>query len=393
MRTSVREILTSALKKEESPLFLSKNKKEIYKYLTKRGFDLKIEEIEEFLEAERSNNIVYRNDSERRKREVSRAMILAPDFFYWMHGDVAYTSKHRNYGNDSTKFILLLIDSLSLMTFLAPLKSTRSHDVISAFEFVFSNSDYLPGRIKRLSTDFGVEFRSSAVLSYLKKNGIRPNPIPPRRLERKGKGSPYAEQAIRMAKIYLNRSMDNDEKNGSMKWPERLLAVQKIMNNRGRAVFGGYSSSDMINQNPKHVQLLKHSYRISSRKYLKKNIANPLNIELYSIVKIQKYSAKENLGFKESHGSYGDRYYIVLKRFEHDFVNYFLLGNVHSLLPISNVQFSYYELKVFKHMTLGRARYMDCLGEAAVRRNDGAYTYFTVEGSEKPYYAVKNDVN
>ena len=48
---------------------------------------------------------------------MSRAMVLAPDFFYWMHGDVAHLSKHRNYGNGSTKMILLLIDSLSLMTF------------------------------------------------------------------------------------------------------------------------------------------------------------------------------------------------------------------------------------------------------------------------------------
>ena len=387
MRSSARKTLTSALRKKESPLFLSKNKKEIHKYLTKRGFDVKKEEIEEFLEAEKSSGLVIRNDSERQKREVSRAMILAPDFFYWMHGDVAFFSKHRQYGNDSTKMILLLIDSLSLMTFLAPLKSTRAKDVIAAFEFVFHNSVYLPERFKRLSSDMGQEFGSIDFLNFLKMHGIKSNRIPPRRLERKGKGSVYAEQAIRMAKILVERSLQNDE---SMKWPERLLAVQKIMNNRGRAVFNGYSSNDMINQNPKQVIMMKHSYRIQSRKYLKKNLKNPVNIELYCIVKVQKNTAKENLGFKESHGSFGDRFYIVLQRFQYDGVFYFLLGNVYSLAPVSDAKFSYYELKVFKNMTIGKARYMNCLGDSAVRKNDGVYTYFTVDGSKKPYFAVKN---
>ena len=388
MRPNVREILTSALRKKESPLYLSKNLKEIYKYLTKRGFDITKEEIRQFLDSEKSSGLVIRNDSERRKREVSRAMVLAPDFFYWMHGDVAHLSKHRNYGNGSTKMILLLIDSLSLMTFLAPLKSTRSNDVIVAFEFIFLNSVYLPERCKRFSSDFGVEFRSNAILMFLKKNGIKCDPIPPKRLDRKGKGSVYAEQAIRMAKMYLQRSMENDDSDGKMKWSERLLAVQKIMNTRGRAVFNGYSSLDMINQNPKQVQMMKHSRRIKSRKYLKQNIENPANIELYCIVKVQRYGPKENLGHKESYGSYGDRFYIVLQRFQHDFVNYFVLGNVHSLNVISDVKFSYHELKVYKDMSLGKARYMNCMGESAVRRKDGQYTYFTVEGSKKPYYAV-----
>ena len=273
MRSSVRKTLTSALQKKESPLFLSKNKNEIHKYLSKRGFDVKKEEIEEFLEGQQSSGLVIRNDSERLKRETSRAMILAPDFFYWMHGDLAFFSKYRQYGTDATKMILLLIDSLSLMTFLAPLKSTRAKDVIAAFEFVFYNSDYLPERFKRFSSDYGQEFGSNLFLSFLKMHGIKSNPIPPRRLERKGKGSVFAEQAIRTAKMMIERSLQNDESSGVMKWPERLLAVQKIMNSRGRAVFNGYSSKDMINQNPKQVAMMKHSHRIKSRKYLKKNLS------------------------------------------------------------------------------------------------------------------------
>ena len=91
MRSILRETLTSALRKKESPLFLSKNKNEIYKYLSKRGFDIKKDEIEEFLEGEKSSGLVIWNDSERMKREASRAMILAPDFFYWMHGELLFS--------------------------------------------------------------------------------------------------------------------------------------------------------------------------------------------------------------------------------------------------------------------------------------------------------------
>ena len=217
MRSSVRKTLTSALQKKESPLFLSKNKNEIHKYLSKRGFDVKKEEIEEFLEGQQSSGLVIRNDSERLKRETSRAMILAPDFFYWMHGDLAFFSKYRQYGTDATKMILLLIDSLSLMTFLAPLKSTRAKDVIAAFEFVFYNSDYLPERFKRFSSDYGQEFGSNLFLSFLKMHGIKSNPIPPRRLERKGKGSVFAEQAIRTAKMMIERSLQNDESSGAQR--------------------------------------------------------------------------------------------------------------------------------------------------------------------------------
>ena len=133
MRPKVRKLLDSALREKNSPLFLSKNKTEIKKYFDERGIDVEEKELNQYLEEERSNGVVIRNDSERKKKEVSRAMILAPTFFSWVYSDVLHLSKSRFYGKDSTKYVVLVVDSLSLFTYLAPLKSTKADDLISAF--------------------------------------------------------------------------------------------------------------------------------------------------------------------------------------------------------------------------------------------------------------------
>ena len=180
MRAKIQKLLDSAIHEKNSPLFLSKNKKEIIEYFEKRGFDVEEREIVEYLQEERSSGLVIRNDSERKKKEVSRAMILAPNFFNWIFSDVLHLSKSRNYGKGSTKYILLIIDSLSLFTYLAPLKSTKADDLIFAFQSVFNRSPYLPQSCDRLSTDQGIEYLSKKSRSFFESNGIRLQPISPR---------------------------------------------------------------------------------------------------------------------------------------------------------------------------------------------------------------------
>ena len=48
MRPKIRKLLDSAIHEKNSPLFLSKNKKEIIEYFEKRGFDVEEREIVEF---------------------------------------------------------------------------------------------------------------------------------------------------------------------------------------------------------------------------------------------------------------------------------------------------------------------------------------------------------
>ena len=392
MRPKVRKLLDSALREKNSPLFLSKNKSEIKKYFDERGIDVEEKELNQYLEEERSNGVVIRNDSERKKKEVSRAMILAPTFFSWVYSDVLHLSKSRFYGKDSTKYVVLVVDSLSLFTYLAPLKSTKADDLISAFQTIFSRSPYLPEQCDRLSCDEGIEYLAKKSRQFFLSHGIRLNPISPRRLDRRSYGANFAEVLNRSLRSYIEKLQFNDEMK-KMSWNEKLLAVENIMNKKARAVFKGYSSADMLTQSPKYVQMLKFDRRLVSRKFLRNYIEKPKNIVLFSIVKIQKYKAKEGLGFKESYSSFSSQFYIVLERHEHDHVLYFSLGSVFSLKPVTNSKFSFYELKVYNEISLAKARYLNCLAEPLNKRTIGVYSYFNVKHCDKVFYASKNAFN
>ena len=389
MRPKVRKLLDSALREKSSPLFLSKNKSEIKKFFEKRGFDVEEREINEYLQEERSNGVVIRNDSERKKKEISRAMILAPNFFSWTYSDVLHLSKSRNYGKDSSKFVVLIVDSLSLFVYLAALKSTKADDLISAFKTIFSRSPYLPENCDRMSCDEGVEYLAKKSRNFFISHGIRLNPIPPRRLDRRSYGANFAEVMNRSLRSYIEKIQLNDEMK-KLSWNEKLLAVENRMNKKARAVFKGYSSADMLTQSPKYVQMLKFDRRLVSRKSLRENMENPKNILLFSIVKIQKYKAKEGLGFKESYSSFSSQFYIVLDRHEHDHVFYFTLGSVFSLKAVTESKFSFHELKVFSEISLGKARYLNCIAEPLNKRIIGDYSYFNVKYCDKVFYASKN---
>ena len=392
MRPEVRKLLDSALRDKKSPLFLSKNKIEIKNFFEKRGLDVEDKELNEYLQEERNNGVVIRNDSERKKKEISRAMILAPNFFSWIYSDVLHLSKSRFYGKDSTKYVVLVVDSLSLFTYLAPLKSTKADDLISAFQSIFSRSAYLPEQCDRLSSDQGIEYLAKKSRQFFLSHGIRLNPISPRRLDRRSYGANFAEVLNRSLRSYIEKIQFNDEMK-KLSWNEKLLAVENIMNKKARAVFKGYSSADMLTQSPKYVQMLKFDRRLVSRKFLRNYIEKPKNIVLFSIVKIQKYKAKEGLGFKESYSSFSSQFYIVLERHEHDHVLYFSLGSVFSLKPVTNSKFSFYELKVYNEISLAKARYLNCLAEPLNKRTIGVYSYFNVKHCDKVFYASKNAFN
>ena len=64
MRSESREILKKVVNGKGSPLFLSKNVRDIEKYLKKKGFDVERSEIDEYLSEQKSNDIVIKNNSE-----------------------------------------------------------------------------------------------------------------------------------------------------------------------------------------------------------------------------------------------------------------------------------------------------------------------------------------
>ena len=122
--------------------------------------------------------------------------------------------------------MLLIIDSLSLYTYLAPLKSTKADDLISAFQSVFFRSPYLPENCDRLSSDFGQEYLAKKSRAFFLSHGIRLNPISPHRLDRKSYGANFAEVSNRSLRSYIEKLQLNGDMM-KMKWSEKLLQRMK----------------------------------------------------------------------------------------------------------------------------------------------------------------------
>lgn len=71
--------------------------------------------------------------------------------------------------NDGYRYLLVCIDVLSRMLFVAPTKSKRSEDMIEAFEKIFAKANILPNKIY---SDRGVEFQAKKMLDYFEKKDI-----------------------------------------------------------------------------------------------------------------------------------------------------------------------------------------------------------------------------
>ena len=91
-------------------------------------------EIWEYLAEQKSSDIVIKNNSEKKISEVSRPVILPPNYFEWLNVDLCYLSRDRGYGSSSTRYILVLMCGLSLYTYYAPCSGTRSSFVIKSFQ-------------------------------------------------------------------------------------------------------------------------------------------------------------------------------------------------------------------------------------------------------------------
>ena len=65
MRIESREVLKRAISGKGSPLFLSKNANDIRGYLKRKGFDIEISEIKEYLAEQKSGSVIIKNNSEK----------------------------------------------------------------------------------------------------------------------------------------------------------------------------------------------------------------------------------------------------------------------------------------------------------------------------------------
>lgn len=378
------EILSSALNDKKSPLFLSKNVKRIATFLEKRGFDIDEKTIKSFLAEKKSAPIVIKNKSERKIREISRPFNGPQQFFQLCHCDLIVLSRHRAYGG-SEKYILVFVDGLSSYTFLEASNSTKSKDIIAAFERIFARSDYLPEKLKTLCCDFGVEFTSNAAKSFFAQHGIKLSLVR-KRLDRFSRGSTIVETTNRIVRLKLEAYIAD---HGVAPLKEVLKHVENSINNEGRKMFNNLSSKQMLLHDPKYVSMLKASYRLKSRKSLKRHIENPVILSIYSIVRIRKNVSKQKLGTKESYGSLSDSMYVVLSKKDHDFVGYYELGDLYTLTPVTTATFAYHEL-VKVDISYEKARYVDCINTGTVVKMHADKVEFKPNHCPYVYIGPKN---
>ena len=393
MRIESREILERAILGKGSPLFLSKNVTEIGKYLNKKGFNVEDGEIKEYLAEQRSNRVIIKNNSEKKISEVSRPMILPPNFFEWINIDLCYLSRSRGYGRSSPRYIMVITCGLSLYTYYAPCTSTKSQNVIQSFQSVFDRSRWLPEKAKKCFGDKGVEWENRAVKAYLRSNGIRFYAIAPRRGaegERKSRGNPFAEIAIRGLRQYLERwtlDVGND-----VTFKEKLLKIEEAVNLKPRSSLGGISSTDALTYNPVEIRNIKASNRFQKRKSLKKNLVKLAKLPLFSIVKVRSFQKKE-LFRKEAYGTLSKNYYCVIDVVNHDTVDYHELGSVFDLKAVSNSKFSHAELQFYSGLSVPKARYLNVLHNSEIVKRDDMYVYLKPENCNETFYASKDILN
>ena len=388
MRIETRKILKRVVSAKDSPLFLSKNAYEIGKYVKRKGFDVEQSEIEEYLAEQSSADIVIKNHSEKKISEVSRPVVLPPNYFEWINVDLCYMSKNRGYGRSSSRYVLILVCPLSLYTYYAPCYGTRSSYVIKSFQSIFDRSPFVPERSKKVWGDLGIEWRSAEITQFFRKNGLKFYGVSPKRLERRGRGNVYAEQGLRVMRYYLQsyiKDVGND-----VPFAQKLLEIETAVNSKPRTVLNGMSSKDALNEDPLHIRNIKASNRFRRRKSLRKNVVSPAKLPLFAIVKVRRFAKKDGLGTKEAYGSLSNNYYCVVGVENRDHVDCHLLGSVFNLTKVSDSLFSYAELKYYAEMTIPKARYYNVLYNSEIIKRDNNYVYMKPDHCNETFYAAKD---
>lgn len=388
MRIESREVLKRAINGKGSPVFLSKNASDISEYLNRKGFDIKIDEIKEYLAEQKSGSVIIKNvsHSERKISEVSRPYILPPSFFEWINVDLAVLSRNRGYGRGSTRYVMCLVCGLSLYCYYAPCRGKDSQSIIRCFESVFTRSEYLPERAKKLFSDKGTEWVAGAVKDYLLSKGIRSYALKPSRLERKGRGNVFCENNLRLMRAYLQRyqlDVGND-----VPFAKKLLEIEEAVNSKARSSLSGLSAKEALTYDPLDIRNIKAGNRFRRRKSLRKNVIKPAKLPLFSVVKVRRYGKKE-IFEKESYGTLSRNYYCVIDVVNYDTVHYHLLASVFDLSKVSDSRFSYAELQCFEELSIAKARYLNVLYNSEVVSRDDTYVYLKPDYCKETFYATK----
>lgn len=116
------------------------------------------------------------------------------------------------------KYVLLIIDAFSRFTWLYPVKSTSSREVIKHFSTLFD----VFGKPREVVSDRGTAFTSSEFTKFLSDNGIKQRLV--------AVAAPWANGMVERVNRFLKSSLTKILEEPK-KWSLQLGAVQYVINN------------------------------------------------------------------------------------------------------------------------------------------------------------------
>lgn len=290
-----------------SPIYLSKNWKEISNYCAQNNIDLSKNNILKFLELRQSSLLRYDDRSKRKISETGKAFVLRGKFFSQLHGDHLMLSKKFSYGT-ALRYIMIIVCQLSRYILVEPLSSIKYEKVEIAFKAIME-------RIKKIDpyytgghffSDGGSEWISASFVNLLKTYGLKSNVVGQRAF-RKSKGSGVAESSIRRFRMNLE-TVYLEHKDG-VSFRDKLKYAEKACNEKRTAALG-MSPQDALSMRPQDVVSISNSIRMKRRKYLKRELIDQKQIKLGTIVRIRLYVDKE-FSSKESYDRFSP-YFLVI---------------------------------------------------------------------------------
>ena len=329
--------LSAAWKNKDSPIFFSKNVKEIIKYTRQNGIDISKTDIKRFLERQRSSNVLPASASRVKIAQTGKSFLLEPRFFSQLHGDIFFLTKNRKY-NTSKRKIMIIVCALSKMVFMRAMTKITSNNMIAGLKSVIADIKLLDSGWHggKLFTDSGTEWKNSAFTLYLKSVHLKSN-IVRIRPYRYSKGSGISERHVKRARMAIEAV--RMEKNNVDIETLLDLATRKL-NNEHLSSIGTSAIDAFENHNAFDIVMILNSYRLRTRKYLKR----PMEvISIGTIVKIRLFTDK-TFAEKESYGRYSC-YFVIISIDRSRDIEYYILADVLNLQRL-NASYSAAELLI-----------------------------------------------
>lgn len=379
--------LERALNDSSSPVYKSNNWKSIQRYLKPKGIIIPKDDILRYLEKQKFSEVRYKNEGLQKVSQLGKQHATRAKFFSIMQADVLVLSKKKQYGT-RIKYVLGAICQLSRYIFLEPCYSLKFDAQKKAWDSIISRmKSVLPhANIDTITCDSGVEFSNLSIKNYFKIHGIKLNLIALRPY-RMSRGAPAIESAWRRVRKHLEAFM-LEKRKGSFE--ETLKRVEKLCNTE---YVGSMEMSpvEALRHTPMYVLLKSESLRLKKRKYLQRELENPIILEKYSVVQIKKFQEKQFISSRKESYMFLSPYFLITDVVKNTSLIRYKLSNVFTFKSLTGT-FSRAELRVAPISYVDVCAKLESDVFEVVRKTD-QYVYYKIKNCDRIFVANINLVS